>query len=592
MGSNPLWSTPYVHCSCLELYGQWHDYSPKFVKKSAYGGSVGLGEMKRQFHFVVFTLISVAQGIEPSFAQSAVQLLGTSEDKPLLMESTIILPDSETQQEPCGVPKKPLLIAQASNVLDFHSLRGTTILPTDTTGIRIVPTNTPSICKAAALKEEDSTEACAGFLIAGGSCQPFSFEDDSQSIVVGQGGTVFAPQKDRSLLLQEGKVVALAGERGLTVRTVYGNLYVESHATVLVEQGSGVLRAAILGGDFSKMDIVRDSDIHSIRIGYGEELIVAEEGISDEELIRVDGVDREPISAEIAVTGLKLQKLKFDTVMMADREQLLLCNTGCFNIAMRNRFHEMKDKLKMEKPLTSGFCDDKACLPALNKNELAEAAYVQPVPVTFSTVTDSNDNCTIKHDGRAKISHDKKGRINLNQGEVLINTFQAVTFILGDYAIAIDRGGLVLISREDLLVHICHLGETTGIRNFLDVVTLRPIVTAPAYAHILLPNWSCKIRAGQEVFLTKDAVSAIKQMKADAICRRNLRQEQTKNGYYITRSEFSATSVLQNNQLLCNVKKSTRSGDRSLFNRMIKLAAALQQVFASNGAFAPISNND
>src|SRR6185369_1741679 len=101
------------------------------------------------------------------------------------------------------------------------------------------------------------------------------------------------------------------------------------------------------------MSVTKNGETKVMTAAPGEEIVIADESLSDEELIPTDGVDREPIAGAVAVAGMKVQKHKFDRKMMAQREQLLLCNTGCFTISIRRKLDDMKQDMGSTNPVNT-----------------------------------------------------------------------------------------------------------------------------------------------------------------------------------------------------------------------------------------------
>ncbi|WP_457849492.1 hypothetical protein, partial [Staphylococcus aureus] len=66
--------------------------------------------------------------------------------------------------------------------------------------------------------------------------QPFVFEDDSQTIVVGQEGTNLALVDTRTLVVQQGRIAVLVGPKNdLAIETSFGVINVPANGVVLVD---------------------------------------------------------------------------------------------------------------------------------------------------------------------------------------------------------------------------------------------------------------------------------------------------------------------------------------------------------------------
>jgi hypothetical protein len=491
---------------------------------------------------------------------------------------------------------------------------------TDTVKITQTPPPNPLVCKPTSLdapdddnKETDSSGQ--SWMVAGGSCQPFSFEGDDGSVVVGSGGTTFAPTKTKTILLKEGKMVAVAGKTGTIIETKQGNVHIPADGSTIVEQKqSGVIRVANLSGAKTDVAVTKNGETKIVSAEAGEEVFIADEGLADEELIPVDGVDREPISGAVAIAGTKVKKVKFDRRMMAEREQLLICNTGCFTVAMRKKIENMKQDMGADQPLSISHRSDsgiktgaaggtmtrQASAPATGSgsstgSSSASGSATQLGPVSTNTVestdlvpigflnsgasaagagagvyTLNTNNAVVKHTGRAKLTMDKE-LINVKNGEMVIDSHKQTIVKAGGYTFTIAPNTIALVSSIGDVVKVTNLYEsgTNSIRGLVSGKTV-------------------DIAAGQEVLFGPADGSLIRALKGDSIGRRRLRTIDLPNKRAITRCEVSLVSLLTQGDVLSHIRISTKPADRQLTEKLLKMSAVLTTVTASHGAFAPV----
>jgi len=239
-------------------------------------------------------------------------------------------------------------------IFTTHPIIATPVLSTDKTRMSQDKTVVHASPPTAITVNDSAHDDGKSWYIVGTSCQPFSFEGDSEETIVGSPGTVFAPKGVETILLKEGKIIALAGKQSMIIETVQGKVDIPAGGSSMIEEtASGVLRIANLNG--AEQDIVVESEGHTTFLSAkpGEQVVLADTRLGDEELIPVDGITREPITSSIVIAGVKVEKLQFDRQLMSEKEVLLQCNSGAFTLNTRKKFITMKRSLKINEPSDS-----------------------------------------------------------------------------------------------------------------------------------------------------------------------------------------------------------------------------------------------
>ncbi|HEY9867846.1 MAG TPA: hypothetical protein V6D08_01455, partial [Candidatus Obscuribacterales bacterium] len=424
--------------------------------------------------------------------------------------------------------------------------------------------------------------------------QPFIFEGDDGSAVIGSGGTTFAPTKNKTLLLKEGKLVAMAGGQGLVIETAHGSVKIPSTGATIVQQSSsGVVRVANLSGGRTNMAITKDGQTKLVAADPGEEIVVADSSLGEEELIPVDGVDREPITGAVAVAGTRIQKNRFDRAMMAGREQLLTCNTGCFTIMMRKKFDDVKQEMTNPRPAISQKPDvrvkARALAPAatapgagevasrrLDVSGLTPIGFMQPAMSAAGSpsglFTLGTRAVTVKHNGRARLSLEAQGTVNLKSGSVLIHAAEPTTVKAGDYRVFVEAGTIAVVSRT------------------ADVLTVRNLYEGSAHSvHFIVGGKSVTVAAGQEALVSAQHEALTRALKSEPVGRRNMRNFDMPGGHSMTRGEVSLVSLFVNDEVIKRLMASGNERDKAIAGRLLKMAAVLNQVTAGRGAYSPVA---
>ncbi len=254
----------------------------------------------------------------------------------------------------------PTYLFSVNNILaDVHLLTAnlvltTSVLSTDKTRSSqdktVVHTDTPNAITVNNSARDDGKS----WYIVGTSCQPFSFEGESDETLIGSPGTEFALEGVETILLKEGKIIALAGKQKMIIKTIQGQLSIPAGGSSMVEEtSSGVLRIANLNGAEQDLVVVNEGHTTTLSAKLGEQVVLADTRLSDEELIPLDGINREPITSSIVIANVKVKTLRFDRQLMSEKEVLLQCHSGAFTLNTRKKFISMKRSLKIENSLDS-----------------------------------------------------------------------------------------------------------------------------------------------------------------------------------------------------------------------------------------------
>jgi hypothetical protein len=445
------------------------------------------------------------------------------------------------------------------------------------------------------LDTNDGSQQSNTWFIALGSCQPFAFEGSEGTSIIGAGGTTFAPSGQHTILLKEGKMVATAGRAGLVIETVHGNVQIPADASVIVEQkANGVVRVDNLAGGDTNMTLTKGNENKVLTAQVGQEVIVADEALSDEELIPVDGVDREPVTGALAVSGVKVRKNKYNREMMAEREVLLRCDMGPFVVWMKKRMNDLRDNMSGVATAPAKPNNLKASLPA-NTNakpggkgsKAIQEAQVPPefqqiaynpsddLNVSFATgiMTLATQTALFKHAGSTQlVMENQPGLFTLKKGETLVWALKPTFVRSGDYTISIKSGAIALVSRE---------GKILKVRN---------IYEASTNSIWAIAGGKCvKFSAGQEVCLGPTSEELVEVLKDDPIGRRRLNNIDIGNGCTLTRCEVSLVSLAQHTDLLSKLISSDKVSDRDITAKLLKMAACLSFVTQSHGPYAQVS---
>lgn len=429
-------------------------------------------------------------------------------------------------------------------------------------------------------------------MIAGGACQPFSFDLGDDTVIVGSGGTAFAPEEDHGIKVREGRLVIAAGDKGTQVRTMFGTVRIPGgSAGILDQKTAGVVRIANLAGDDINVSLTANGKSTALTAASGEELVIATDGVNEEELIATDGVDRQVISGSLTVSdlGLKGSKQKFNRQMMAEKDPLLLCNMGCLTSAGKKRWDKVIQSMNgRATPVAQRPGEFGARSKHLNTSQIPKLPEVpgsatdQFTPISFlhpaqpevaatSVQTLSTRNCTVKHPAGTIIGLEGDNSIDLREGKALISARKQTVVRCGANRLTLDAGSMALVSKSATIFKAVNLYE-------------------PRHACLQanLGRHTTKIVSGQEIIVGASDGSLPRELKRDQIGRRHIKQVEAAKGTSILRSEVSLVSLLSQDKLLSVILKSKAPADRQLSHKLIKMAVCVNQVTVSHGAYSAV----
>jgi hypothetical protein len=457
-----------------------------------------------------------------------------------------------------------------------------TAAPTDTQRAngkqdgQLVVNNQLQSCVPIALPspEQDEAMPANSWFITSGRCQTYAFEGSDGSMIMGTGGTAISPGQSpdgsRVILLKEGKIVVMAGSRDLVIQTDMGNVKVAKDGSSVIERAeNGSVRVANLSGAETNVDVTREGKTESLKAAPGEELVVADAALSDEDLIPVDGVGREPIVGAIATVGnTKVKKNKFNIAAMEDA--LLICDNGCFTVAMRRkmvRSGEASNKSAPNCPLPQRT----SSLPPSPLQPVAfrSAGSTAAIPDQIETLT--TGDAVVKHSGTAQVHIESSGVVKVDSGEVLIGAKGDTLVAANNALLKLTSGTLSLITVADGLVRVRNLYEENG-------TSIQAFV---GQKHL-------SIASGEEILLADSHGTLTKEMKRDHIGRRSIKSFEVTPTQTVSRSDVSLISLINNSQLLRAIVHSNRPSDKDVSNNVLKMAACLSLITARKGPYTQV----
>lgn len=480
--------------------------------------------------------------------------------------------------------------------------------------------------------------------ISVGPCQEYMVEDRdaagefgvgliaSEGSVLMSGNGTGDDKAGRTLMLKEGKMVVVAGQkRGLQVQVANGTVEVPPDSTSIIEQrASGVTRITVLSGRSAALRFKNAPPGKNINIDAGEEMVIGDNALDDEEFIPADGVDTQITDARIIIaskqissssetsgqiggrsvrgTGsassvrvkvnLRAEKRNINADKMAQRERLLAC-LQCYGPGAKKAKCERAKKAfqdNIDSP-ASGPADAKRVTqasPAPYANVAKSGVEARAVASTDTSVaapyravansvasavgagkppgisiqTLRTNKYVVKQIAGSVVNFDQAEVVDLRSGEILVSSVEPTVVKSNNATINIGANSIALISASpDVLI----------VRNIWDSPGHTVQLTAAGKVNIVTP--------GQEYILGSRDFTPAKSLKLGNIGRRRVNLMEGEASQKLMVSEISLSSLMVDNPLLRSVRASIEPGDKDIHNRVAKMAVILSMVTAKRGPY-------
>ena len=437
--------------------------------------------------------------------------------------------------------------------------------------------------KMQVLKPNDDVDDDS-WIIASGSCEPFTFEEHDGSLIVGSGPAKLAPASDRTLLLKEGKILVVTVDRIHVVRTPLCNITIPVNTATVVEVDptTNLVRVADLAGGKTSITVCRNDETFILSAAPGEQLILGESGVIDTAFtqLNVPNVSYEKVAAwQIEMSGLRGQKLKFDRNQMALAEPLLNCSNRCINQMQNRRIEQLLQSMKTETTILKSMGSEEGKGKQLIESELPEAvSKLRPISFDSGTALEypglglasiNAGGALVKYVGKCKVSLASPGLLHLQEGEILVHAPKKTVVKAGASHIEMKAGAMATITVHDGLVKI---------RNLFEKKRTSIVAAVAGKRHV-------GVQIGQELIIGPKGIPLGRALSNDPVGRRRTTNIDLPTGHSCYQSEISLSSLLQNSAVLAHLIRSTDNEDRGLAGRIIKAAVCVSIVTQGHGNY-------
>jgi hypothetical protein len=371
---------------------------------------------------------------------------------------------------------------------------------------------------------------------------------NDQTFLSGSKGTTFS-SNNGIIYLHVGSLLLDSSSEPVKVATKLAGLKIEPGSAALFEYWPNKpIRVVALAGKGQAPVKVRVSFLPGapIVLAPGEELLVSESQLSDEDLKATDGSERKLLDKGEGLTGGSVVKRslpleKFDRTLVLDSKQAQLLSAVKKNAYGRLLAHLAKD---------AGCSQDDLSQPDTNT-----------IPANWS----ADPMRIFASDGTELMTQDN-GRLTLYSGSVFLRapSNSLVETELG--AVHID---------DPAVLSICYNSGALRV-NTCD---------GPRAVWVLTGHYKILLNPGTELLLTDHAPSQSEAYAADGIGRRRVTAATLDNGLTAALSDFSVFSMLNSTPYLKPLKKPVTSTDAKIVDTVLSSAATLNITTSARGEF-------
>lgn len=401
------------------------------------------------------------------------------------------------------------------------------------------------------------------------------FGSDDDSVIEAVPGTVISKKRKlkRTVILHTGRMVVDGGKESVTVNTRCAAVLIQPESSALVDVVPGKpVRIMALAGEDNKAARVSLKDGKEVNLNPGEELIVGDESLSDEDLIPTDGIDRQVVNAGLEIHEKNMvAKEIFSLPELLEKDLIIAGHVvrlgGYGKAAGTNRL--------VNKIAVAAARRD----PAFNIQKLAVSERVMRSPVIIAsaaTARAESDDPDLASVGAPPVSMlaargstfklNRTGNIDVVDGSafLVLPTTHVINTPVGK--VIARKGSLLSLDsgRTKMRVRACSgMGDVT----------------------VVAAGKKVALAIGQEILVADHRPEKSDALPDDGVGRRNVVAHAIDEKFTAVLSDFSIPSMIVANPHLLALRMPVTSEEKKVSDQLIKMSAVLQQVTSKHGPY-------
>ncbi|HEY9868101.1 MAG TPA: hypothetical protein V6D08_02750 [Candidatus Obscuribacterales bacterium] len=407
-------------------------------------------------------------------------------------------------------------------------------------------------------------------------CGAYTFNDERETFMQAALGSRFTIEPEQTVVLERGRIVAGTRRRELRVKAGLITTVVKPESAAVIEaEPDKPPRITVLNSEGPDGVVVQVGKSKFTVKQSGDELVVAEQGVPEEQIKPKDGIRRQ---FEPALLGSGNVRIFVAHVPIEDAIRK--------NIVFNCTYHFLENYLPVRKVTgREGLADKGPSRLGQVNPQPAPASIVKPVPsevlprmappaVTArqpavppatplflkpvahrvsrppSWMRASSDSALVESDPK---------HYHLSQGSTLAEVRDGLRMETRHGTVFAKPGSVVLVSADDKITRVLNLADKHG--GSVDFVVGKHVVP-------LAPGTELNI-------LPRSARDAEALVWSDGIARRDLRITPVDSNLQLIINQVSIVDAFAKNPLLAGLRASGSPADKSLARRIVRTAAVI-----------------
>lgn len=391
---------------------------------------------------------------------------------------------------------------------------------------------------------------------------------NSDTTVSGTPGTIFSTDKN-TVVLHTGRMITDNGKQGMTVFTQQAAVMIGADSAAVVDVHPGApTRVMAVGGHGSASTTVRTRDGLVIPLAAGQEVIIGQTDLSDEDLIPVDGMDREFVSGGIQVSSRKVAKDNFSLDEFMDKEIMVAGVPVRLGGSNNKRLHGKISAAAKRQAHGSRVADNyNKKKKGLGDNEEDKTPTITTKqPVKDNVVTQANEPARVLAEKETQFSLTTPGHMSLIKGSLFMHN-------------------------SDAAVVDTPMGQVHGAKGSMFKVTSQEgtvrtqAMSGPDDVFVVAGKRLIPLNCGKEVFITDHKPTQSETVPADGVGRRGMSAFALDGKLSAVVGDFSMVTLLNSTNFLNPLKNPSSQSDHQLHEQIVKAAAVIQHVLGNRGRY-------
>jgi hypothetical protein len=360
-------------------------------------------------------------------------------------------------------------------------------------------------------------------------------------VLVGDPGTSLT--KGDTVVLHTGKVFVDTGNEPMKLHTRLGTVTISKQSSAIVESEPGKPIRVLATSTESDGEVsLQHGEEQPISLKSGEQAVVSDKDLTEEELISVDGKTPALVSGGVHMIGRKAAKMTA-SVEVLDREMMIAGRV----IRLSGAGRAVSNRIARHSGNSASWIAAKASQSG-------------------SATQQSNDALQMLATENSRFIRDKQGNITLEKGNFFFG-LPAKTAIKTSMAeVSGVAGALVTVEKTTNAVRI-------------------KSCSGPEHVNVKVGDKTLNLNVGQEMLITDHIPSKPEMLPEDGIGRRSLTTYSIDDHTKAVVGDFSMISFLKNSDQMTALRSGSNGRSDQLLARLVKTAAAVHMTSGHKGRF-------